>query len=167
MRIAALMLFVGFGCCWLGFYAGRGSRADLRAERDAALAARPDDSFQPAPAGTCVAALSPDVLRAELTRALAAAGAVAPEGARAVAPPATKQPTPPPRSPEQMEAVDRARVAVDRALAHGNLTKLDALELRAQLQDIADDESRFQLTTRLVVALNQKKLQLEDGQFPF
>jgi hypothetical protein len=165
MRIVALVLFVGVGCGCLGVYLGRGSRAALREEREAALAARPDEAPRPALANTCVAALSPDVLRAELARALDAAGVSAAPGAKTAAATAATDDPPAPPSPEQLAALDKARSGVEHAVAAENLTRTEAQDLRDLLQRI-DDASRYQLTTRLIVALNQNKLRLE-GELPF
>ena len=170
MRIAALMLFVGVGCCCLGFYLGRGSRAALREEREAALALRSDESLRPAFAGACVASVSPEVLRAELSRALEGAGVPASPGDKSphdkkVAPAVIATPPAPP-SPEQLAVLEKARSGVDRSISSGNMTKAEALDLREHFQRL-DDQSRHELTTRLAVALNQGKLTLEENQLPF
>jgi hypothetical protein len=76
-------------------------------------------------------------------------------------------PDPPaPPSPEQLTVIERARSSVDRAIASGNMTKAQALDLREDFQRI-DEQSRYELMTRMAVALNQSKLALEDGQLPF
>jgi hypothetical protein len=166
MRFALFTLVVGFGCGGFGFRLGRGARADLRAERDAALAARPEDAPGSRLPGTCVASVAPEVLQAELARALDGIGLVPSEKRLE---PARTAPSaaPAPPAPEQVAAFEDARDAVDRVISQGGIGDEQAQDLRA-LFDRVDSDGRYKLTARLVLALNQRKLKVEDyRRLPF
>jgi len=164
MRSSILVALIGLGSCFLGVCIGRGSRAELRAERDAALAAaaRPDGEVRP----VCMATIDPDVLRSELARALHANGAP-PTAATEPEPTATaaKAPPPPP-SPQQEAALEKAQGDVDRTLTRGTLNVAEAEDLRNAIHQVQAD-AQFELTRRLIVAMNQGQLKIEPHAFPF
>jgi hypothetical protein len=168
LRFALFTVVVGFACGGFGFRLGRGARADLKAEREAALAALPDEVPGSRLAGTCVAMVAPDVLQAELARALDAVGVVPSETRReAIRLPSAPPAPPAPPAPERVAAFDDARNAVDRVISQGRLDNEGAQELRRQLEGL-DADGRYKLTARLVLALNQRKLKVEEArQLPF
>lgn len=167
MRLALftlLSLCLGLG---LGWYLGHGSRAELRAERNAALSAQVRSECAPSPTnlGSCAVAIDPELLRSELARALKNAGTV-PAGSAPADTPAPNQEATPPPSPSQVAAFDKARTVVERVTAQGSMTREQALEMRGLLASV-DPDSRIDLMQRIVRAMNQGKLNVDDNLPPF
>lgn len=158
-------LCLGFG---LGWYFGHGSRAELRAERLAALSAQARSESPTPPTmnpGSCAVAIDPGLLRSELARALKDMGTVAAGSAAAQGPTPSQEPAPPP-SPSQVAAFDKARSAVERVTAQGVMTREQALEMRGLLAGV-DADSRLDLMQRITRAMNQGKLTVDDNLPPF
>lgn len=163
--LTLLSLCLGLG---LGWYLGHGSRAELRAERNAALSAQSRTECAPPPPvnlGSCAVAIDPEVLRAELARALGNAGTV-PAGAAPAEGPAPNQEAAPPPSPSQVAAFDKARTVVERVTTQGSMTREQALQMRGLLASV-DPDSRLDLMQKMVRAMNQGKLTVEDNLPPF
>jgi hypothetical protein len=111
-----------------------------------------------------MATIDPGVLLSELERALQANGA-SPAAEPAPAATAAKEPPAPP-SPEQAVALEKAQTDVDRTLSRGTLNVAEAEDLRNAIHQVQGDAG-FELTRRLVVAMNQGQLKIEPHAFPF
>jgi hypothetical protein len=87
--------------------------------------------------------------------------------ANVAAPPIANTPVP---APVQLQVRSSekpvARAFIDQAITQGSMTKGNILQLRALILNV-DPDSQQDLRLRLVRALNQDKLKLEDNELPF
>ena len=171
--VSLLTLLLGTGSFVAGLHLGRGSRDELRAERAAALAALSHTESEPTLESppSCAVSIDREVLRAELSRALSnTPQTAAAEGlaGKLTQPPSTVKPEEPrlPPTSEQSAALDQARAVVDEVVTRGTMTHSQALTMRALIGNM-DANARHELTTRIVVGLNQHEFALEDHELPF
>jgi hypothetical protein len=151
----------------------RDQRAQERIDRLAAQVASLDSAVRASPRDEAAAARPPEVRCGydstqidAMARAVAAAlSSRAPGGAGSsggAAPDAGKAP----RSPEQEEAMDRARALVDAALRRKALTREDVLALRRELITADSPEDAEELRLSLFRAINRGDLVPQDRILP-
>ena len=164
MRFALFVLVIGLGCFIGGLFVGRSFRsgapsADPSASTDEQVGYDRPESQRV----RCALTIDPAMLRTELAKALAERGPLAiPAAPPTVVP--TESPTSP--NPAQFAARDQAQAAIDKILGAGRATAEESHQLRALL-GILDEDSRHQLTLRIVGAINQDRLVFENNEFPF
>ena len=165
MRLSLLILLVGLGCFCLGLYVGHSPQAETRSAHSESF--RSDEVLSeeapPSQLRFCAALIDPGLLRAELTRALTAAGTAPCRGSEATPAVTIEEPAP---TPEQLAAFDRAQSFVSRAIAQGTMTSEQVQEARSLLATV-DPSSQQDLRLRLIQAMNQDRLKLDSPGMMF
>jgi hypothetical protein len=168
MRQGAIILGFSFISMSLGVYVGR-----LSMPKSAVIT-------EPPPPVSCGVSIDPSVLRTELARALAN---VAPTLAPPSSPPkdpqqpsgAATEPAPaieavadsvPEPSATEIAAYDSGQVVLERAIQLGRMSVAESREIQAAMLNM-DERSRLETSRRVIQAMNQGKLQIENRETPF